>query len=123
MTEAAGWRVFRDSILATPDASVDLLLVSGDNQTAPVNDELDQPLVLRVVDRYSNGVPGISVQWATCEGVAGPQLSTDANGYSAVTQPTGAEPTEGCTRASITQPADFVDFHYQVTGAAEQEAS
>jgi hypothetical protein len=112
-------RTFRDSILATPDAPADLLLVSGDGQTAPVNDELEQPLVVRVVDRHNNGVPGILVEWATCDGAAGPGLTTDANGYSAVTQPTGDQPTEGCTKATTPQlPGDVVEFRYSVTAAS-----
>jgi hypothetical protein len=113
-------REFRDSILATPDVAFDLLQVSGDVQSAPVGSELPQPLVVRVVDQYGNGVGGVPVQWATCEGAAGPTVNTDANGYAAVTQPTGAEPAEGCTRASIAQPADFVEFTYTVTAAASQ---
>ncbi|HEX2250528.1 MAG TPA: hypothetical protein VHH32_09255 [Gemmatimonadales bacterium] len=115
-----GGRVFKDSILATPDVPADLVLDSGDNQTAPVSSTLPNPLVVRVVDQYGNGVPNVPVQWATCDGVPGPLLSTDGTGYSTVTQPTGSEPTDGCTRASITQPADSVDFHYQVTEAASQ---
>jgi hypothetical protein len=115
-------REFRDSILATPDVPADLLPVSGDDQSAPVGSELPEPLVVRVVDQYGNGVGGVPVQWATCDGAAGPTVDTDANGYAAVTQPTGAEPTEGgCTRASIAQPADFVEFTYRVTAAASQE--
>ncbi len=113
-------REFRDSILATPDAPADVVIASGDNQEAPAGSDLPQPLVARVVDRFGNGIADVPVQWGTCDGTLGPTVNTDANGYSSVTQPT-AEPTEGgCTRASITQPADFVDFHYRVTAAASQ---
>lgn len=114
-------REFRDSILATPDAPADIVIASGDQQTAPAGQDLPQPLVARVVDQFGNGVADVAVQWATCDGTAGPVVNTDANGYSSVTQPTGTQPAEGCTRASIAQPADFVDFHYQVTAAPSQE--
>jgi hypothetical protein len=114
-------REFKDSILATPDAPADVVIASGDNQEAPAGSDLPQPLVARVVDRFGNGIADVPVQWGTCDGTAGPTVNTDANGYSSVTQPT-AEPTEsGCTRASITQPPDFVDFHYRVTAAASQQ--
>jgi hypothetical protein len=116
-------REFKDSILATPAAPADLLITSGSGQTAQAGQELPQPLIVRVVDQYGNGVPDVPVQWATCDGAAGPTVNTDASGYSSVRQPT-VEPTEaGCTRASITQPPDLVEFHYEVTAApsAEQE--
>jgi adhesin/invasin len=113
-------REFRDSILATPDVPADVVIASGDNQEAPAGSDLPQPLVARVVDRFGNGIADVPVQWGTCDGAAGPTVNTDASGYSSVTQPT-AEPTDGgCTRASITQPPDFVDFHYRVTAAASQ---
>jgi adhesin/invasin len=119
-------REFRDSILATPGPAFDLLQVSGDAQTAPVNSELPERLVVRVVDQYNNGVPDVPVQWATCDGVLGPVVNTDVNGYSAVTQPTGTQPSgdEGfpfCTRASIAQPPDAIEFHYRVTAVSSQE--
>jgi adhesin/invasin len=122
-------REFRDSILATPDAPADVIIHSGDGQSAPAGQDLPLPLVARVVDRHGNGVADMPVQWATCDGAAGPTINTDAGGYSSVTQPT-TQPTEsGCTRASVTNPpafpsfADFVEFHYTVTGAASQEES
>ncbi len=121
-------REFRDSILAVPDVAFDLLQAGGDGQTAPVNSELPERLVVRVVDQYNNGVADVPVQWATCDNVLGPVVPTDANGYSAVTQPTGNEPSgEGlpfCTQATIELPPDRTDrieFHYGVTAAASQE--
>jgi hypothetical protein len=112
-------REFKDSILATPGAPANVLVASGDGQSAEAGQPLPQPLVARVVDQFNNGVAGIPVQWSTCDGAAGPTVDTDAGGYSSVTQPT-TEPTEGgCTRASIS-PEMFVEFHYTVTGAASQ---
>jgi Bacterial Ig-like domain (group 1) len=112
-------REFKDSILATPGAPANVVVASGDGQSAEAGQPLPQPLVARVVDQFNNGVAGIPVQWSTCDGAAGPTVDTDAGGYSSVTQPT-TEPTEGgCTRASIS-PEMFVEFHYTVTGAASQ---
>jgi adhesin/invasin len=114
-------RIFRDSILATPDAPSSLAIASGDNQEAPAGQDLPQPLVVRVTDRHGNGVPDVPVQWATCEGAAGPIVNTDPSGYSSVTQPTTQPTDAGCTRASIAQPPASVDFHYRATGAAPME--
>jgi adhesin/invasin len=113
-------RVFRDSILATPDAPTTLLLVSGDNQSAPTNSELPQLLVVQVVDRFGNGVENVMVQWATCDGTLGPIVPTDAEGKSGTRQPTGSQPSSDfCTRASVEGLSGSpVDFHYTVTAAA-----
>jgi hypothetical protein len=113
-------RTFRDSILATNDVAADLVKVSGDDpiQSAPTESELPDLFVVRVVDRYGNGVANIAVQWATCDGTAGPAINSDANGYSGVRQPTGSQPsgdTPYCTRASAAGLANSVDFHYLVT--------
>jgi hypothetical protein len=118
-------RVFRDSILATPGPATDLVLFSGDNQSAAVNSTLPQPLVVRAVDQFGNGVGDVQVQWATCDNVLGPLLNTDASGFSSTTQPTGAEATEGCTQATATinSAAKLVQFHYTVTAAAPPPAT
>jgi adhesin/invasin len=121
-------RIFRDSILATPDVAADLVKVSGDNppQTAPTESTLPERLVARVVDRYGNGVADIPVQWSTCDGVAGPVVNSDANGYSGVTQPTGTQPsgdTPFCTSASVVIGSEtkLVQFQYFVTAAASEQ--
>ena len=116
-------RVFRDSILAIPDAASRLAKVSGDSQTAAVNSQLPELLVVRVVDQYGNGVSNIAVQWSTCDGIAGePVPPTDANGYSSTRQPTGTEPSGDqpfCTMATASVPEGSpVEFHYTVTGSA-----
>jgi hypothetical protein len=115
-------RIFRDSILAIPDAARRLAKVSGDSQTAAVNSQLPELLVVRVVDQYGNGVSNIAVQWSTCDGIAGePVPPTDANGYSSTRQPTGTEPSSEpfCTMATASVPEGSpVQFHYTVTGGA-----
>jgi hypothetical protein len=124
-------REFRDSILATPDVASDLVKVSGDNpiQSAPVNSQLPNQFVVRVVDHFGNGVANVPVQWSTCDGVAGPIVNTDGNGYSGVNQPTGPEPSGEenpfCTRATaqvgVPPAANSEDFHYLVTGGASSQ--
>jgi hypothetical protein len=119
-------RVFRDSIVATPDAAANLIMVSGDNQTAATGSELPDLLIVRTVDRYTNGVGNVDVQWSTCDGAAGPVITSDANGYSSVKQPTGSQPsgdTPFCTIASVAGLADTVRFHYTVTPGASPPPS
>jgi hypothetical protein len=124
-------RIFRDSILATPDVAADLIPSGGDNQTAPAGTAetpmyLPELLVVRVVDRFGNGVGNVNVEWSICDGAAGPVVPSDASGYSSVKQPTGTQPsgeTPFCTRAAVAGLAHTVDFHYHVTAAAGSTAS
>ncbi len=54
----------RRSHLAGPDRSgLDLLLVSGDEQSAEPGDDLPAPLVVRVVDAEGNPVAAAAVSW------------------------------------------------------------
>ena len=51
-----------------PDVPATLVKVSGDNQTAEVNSPLSAPLIVRILDRFSNPVPNISVSWRISTG-------------------------------------------------------
>ncbi len=50
---------------ASPDR---MLLVSGDDQRAVVNQEVAASLVVRVEDAFGNPVPGVTVSWAITSG-------------------------------------------------------
>ncbi len=62
-------------------------LVSGNNQTASVSTSLPVALVVKVVDKFNNVVPGAVVTFSD-SGVGGsfsnPTISTDATGKAAV---------------------------------------
>ena len=67
---------------AAPDR---MLLVSGNNQRAVVNQEVVSPLVVRVEDAFGNAVPGVTVSWSIVSGggyfdasrsVAGQQMTS-----------------------------------------------
>lgn len=45
-----------------------LIIVSGNSQSASINSELRNSLVVQVKDAYSRAVPGISVRWAVTSG-------------------------------------------------------
>jgi hypothetical protein len=78
----------------TPAAPKWLLIVSGNSQTAPVNTSLPAPLVTKIADQYTNGVPGLTVSFS--DGGAGGILSstsvtTDSLGRASVNYMTPAK--------------------------------
>ncbi|MGA9498073.1 MAG: Ig-like domain-containing protein, partial [Terriglobales bacterium] len=76
---------------ATGDIPGNLLVVSGDNQTAPVNTTLPQPLVVQVVDQGGSPIPGVSVLFSAPSGIfAGSPATTNSNGQASVTYTTGS---------------------------------
>jgi len=73
-----------------------LFLYGGDNQSAPVNTALPNPLQVLVVNQFGEALEGITVNWSVP--VGGGSLSaavtqSDANGITQVTYTTG--PTAG----------------------------
>lgn len=106
-------------VQGTSGGAVTLQKISGDAQTGTVNTTLDSLLVVRVTDQYGNGVPGVTVQWRSCDGTGTYDPQTDVNGYSGASQPTGAEPGTFCTRATVSGlNGSPVEFTYTVTPAA-----
>jgi adhesin/invasin len=113
--EVPGVEVSRVLTEAIPDAAFRLQKTSGDSQSAPVNDDLPQPLVVRVVDQYGNGVSGVTVEWRTCDGIGDYNTLTDVAGYASAFQPTGPSPGEFCAMASSSGLADSpAQFSYSV---------
>ena len=116
--------VSRVTVDALPDAAVSLQKISGDGQLAPVNSDLPQALVVRVVDQYGNGVGGVIVQWRTCDNVGNYDTPTGTDGYASAFQSTGPTPGPYCVRA-ISAPlgGSPVDFSYTVEGPAPATSS
>jgi hypothetical protein len=76
---------------ATGDAPANLGLVSGNNQTAPTNTALSQPLVVEVTDAGGNPVSGVSVTFSAPSGTfAGAPATTGADGTASVAYTTGS---------------------------------
>jgi hypothetical protein len=119
--EAVGTQVAsRATVEAVPDVAVSLQKTSGDGQSAPVNSDLPQPLVVRVLDQYGNGVNGVTIEWRTCDGVGDYNALTDIGGYASAFQPTGPTPGEFCAMASNSGLAGSpVQFPYSVEPGAE----
>ena len=113
--QVAGAEVSRVTVEGLPDAPAGLQKTSGDGQSAPVNDDLPEPLVVRVVDQYGNGVIGVTVEWRTCDGTGDYNTLTDIGGYASAFQPTGPTPGDYCAMASSSGLAGSpVQFSYSV---------
>jgi adhesin/invasin len=72
-----------------------LVLVSGDDQSAPVGTQLPQPLVVAVRDGFGNPISGVTVTWSAQGGgsVSEESTVTGDNGETSVTRTLG--PTAG----------------------------
>jgi hypothetical protein len=126
--------VSRVTVDALPDAAVSLQYVSGNGQSAPVNDRLPDPLVVRVVDQFGNGVRNLDVAWTTCDGHGTYTSPTDDSGHASAGQETGPTPGEYCAMASRSIPPGLpldgpplagspVQFTYTVQGPAPTTSS
>jgi hypothetical protein len=74
----------------TPGAAAAAELVSGGGQEVPVGTPFDSPVVVRVVDAFGNGVPGVTVTFAapgsgpSATFPDGPTAETDIDGLATV---------------------------------------
>ncbi len=72
---------------AEPGPPTGLAKVRGDGQTTAVGTAVTTPPVVRVVDAYGNGVPGVAVSFTVTDGggsATDTEAVTDANGEAAV---------------------------------------
>jgi hypothetical protein len=100
----------------------ELLLVSGNNQSAAVNTALPQPLVGRVVDGDGQPLAGIAVTWTVTAGggtLAQASVTSDALGHASNSYQTGPTAgTESITAAVASNPSLTLTFNVTVTAAA-----
>lgn len=82
---------FTETATVGPPAAMNV--ASGNNQSAPVNTTLPQPLVVQVTDQVGNAVAGVSVTFAASSGgFTGNPATTDGGGNASVGYTTGAAP-------------------------------
>lgn len=70
-----------------------IILVSGDQQSAPTNSALPQPLVVLVVTQFGEPLENATVSWTIKSGggaLSATSTLTDASGRASVTYTTGA---------------------------------
>jgi hypothetical protein len=74
---AEGAEVLEVGATAMSGAPAGLVVVRGDDQIGKLGETLDEPLTVRVRDRFWNGVPGVSVEWSLNTGLA--ELSSESS--------------------------------------------
>lgn len=110
-----------------------VLIVTGNNQQAPVNQALPTPLTARVTDAGGNPLNNVAVNWTVTRGTAtlsGARSVTDSNGNTSVRASLGAVPGPVTIRASVdnevfaafTLTATVVYGGLRVTGGDDQTA-
>jgi hypothetical protein len=102
MATATGAPALSVVATATPDVPASIVVMSGDNQNATPGTSLPAPLVIKVVDRYNNAVPNVSVTF-----------SDDANGTFA--NPTVVTDSTGTAQDTLTLPASAATDDITVT--------
>jgi Big-like domain-containing protein len=72
---------------ATPDVPASIAIVTGDDQTGQIGTALAAPLTVKVVDRYGNPVPNVTVTFADDANgtLAATTVTTDASGMASDT--------------------------------------
>lgn len=84
----AGGNVVRFTAQATVGAPHSIELISGNGQNGEPFEPLDEPLVVRVADRFGNAVEDVTVTWTVVAGggeLSARSVATDATGRSQVT--------------------------------------
>lgn len=69
-----------------------LFILSGDNQTGDVSKPLEKPLIVKLIDSFSNPVEGIDIKWTTTDGTITPSDNkTDVLGQAKATWTLGSK--------------------------------
>ncbi len=103
---------------AVPDPALQIVYWTGQKQTAAAGSSLAHPIVDKVVDKYSNGVPGVTINFSANDGAILSQTSavTNASGLASTTLqlPT----TVGNVTVTLTSPGIKGTFllEYSVAG-------
>jgi galactose oxidase-like protein len=90
--------------IGPPPGPSSIEIAGGNGQVAPVNDQLPEPLVVKVVDEAGDPVEGITVQWNAhgAGDVAPATATTGADGRASVSRMLGNTPGQQTTTASVT---------------------
>jgi hypothetical protein len=90
------------SATAVSDDANGIALISGNDQSAPVNSELPAPLVVQVSDAFGNPIPDVAISWSFEGGgsISEGSTVTGANGQSSVTRRLGPTAGQQTTLAS-----------------------
>ena len=104
--------------LVAPSVATTLTMISGDGQTAFVQQALAQPLVVKVVDQFGDPMSGVTVAWTrlTGTGTLGAATSTtNASGLASVTYTLGTTAGDETIRAAVTGITPTITFTAHAT--------
>jgi len=79
---------FSVTALSPPGKPTQLLMISGNGQSATAGSALAEPLVVRALDAYGTPVANVTVNWSLLTGggtFAAPTSTTNADGYASMT--------------------------------------
>jgi hypothetical protein len=96
----------------------DLVLVSGDSQSARAGDEVPVPLVVRLVDEQGNAVHNAAISWVVGDGggsVSPLTVETDTAGLASTRLTLGPSPGVNTVNAVVSG-VDIVTFTASATG-------
>lgn len=107
--------------VATPGAPAGLTKTGGDGQTTVVRLSLPVPLKVKVVDQYSNPVPGVTVNWDPTGPISLPATSvTDNKGEAQVSARAGNQPGTPTVLASVAGVVATPTFSFTVLPIARE---
>lgn len=112
LAAAAGTTV---TFTATPLAGdpVSAAKFAGDNQQWSISKPLPDPIAVRVVDQFNNGVAGATVNFVVTSGggtVSATDVASNANGEARVTWTLGPQEGGQSVRAQLAAPATILPF-------------
>jgi hypothetical protein len=95
-----------------------LVLVSGDSQSAPAGDQVPIPLVVRLLDEQGNAVHNAAISWVVGDGggsVSPVTVETDTAGLASTRLTLGPSPGVNTVNAVVSG-VDIVTFTASATG-------
>ena len=107
--EGGGTATVEFLLTNTPGAAVGFVLASGGDQSVAVGTPFEQPVAVKVVDQYGNGVPGVTVTLA---------VDTAANGATALLTGGAVLDTDSEGLARFILDSNTITGSYGVTATA-----
>ncbi len=103
---------------AAPDPALQIIYWSGQKQTGAAGSALAKPIVDKVVDKYSNGIPGVTVNFSANDGGILSQSSVVTNASGLATTTLQLPTTVGTVTVTLTSPGIKGTFllEYSVAG-------
>ncbi|MBD3374038.1 hypothetical protein GF406_03295 [candidate division KSB1 bacterium] len=100
-----------NAVAGTP---VDLIKLSGDNQSGLGNEVLSELMVVKLVDRYGNGIAGAAIHFEIASGqgeiVTGKNVTTDSTGQASAAIKLGITGPQVLRATAQALPAEPVNF-------------